>query len=154
MCFDDTHGVRGVMLLVFLTYVCLRLNREFYAHEPLFWLKLIVVGIWGASSFFPTITIIKRVAKQRKTGVYPPLSEKLAARLIQVINAEILAIAAVPLVATLMSRGVLYGGDDFPWQVGAALLVVTFGGATFKYAKEAVAWTEDDEVRAIEEEGA
>jgi hypothetical protein len=72
--------------------------------------------------------------------------------MIQVINAELLAIASIPLMATLMSRGVLYGGGDFPWQVGTGLVVLTFGGAGYKYAKEALTWSEeDDDIVVVEE---
>lgn len=147
---DALYGIAGLILAVSGYYRATEYGKgwEFYAHEPLFWLKLVLVGIWGASSFFPTITILKRVTEQRETGEYPPLSQKLSDRMIQVINAELLAIGAIPLVATLMSRGVL--GDDFPWQVGAGLVVLTFGGFGYKYAKEALTWSEEEEEVAAE----
>jgi len=151
---DALYGIAGLALAVTGYYRAVEYGKgwEFYSHEPLFWVKLVLVGIWGASSFFPTITILKRVVEQRETGAYPPFSEKLAARMNQVINAELLALGAIPLTATLMSRGVLYGGGDFPWQLGAGLVVLTFGGFGFKYVKEALTWSEDEEVLIIEEE--
>ena len=33
---------------------------EFYAHEPVFWVKLTLVAVAGAASFFPTTIIIQR----------------------------------------------------------------------------------------------
>jgi uncharacterized membrane protein len=151
---DALYGIAGLALAVSGYYRTVDYGKgwEFYAHEPLFWAKLVLVGIWGASSLFPTVTILKRVSVQRETGEYPPFSEKLAARMIQVINAELLAIASIPLMATLMSRGVLYGGGEFPWQVGAGLVVLTFGGAGFKYVKEALTWSEDEEDAVVPEE--
>jgi uncharacterized membrane protein len=142
---DALYGIAGLVLSVSGYYRVVEYGKgwEFYSHEPIFWIKMALVGIWGASSFFPTLIILKRVLEQRETGTYPTMSEKLANRMIQVMNAELLAIAAVPLTATLMSRGVLYSGD-FPWQAGAALFALCFGGFGFKYAKEALTWTEDD----------
>lgn len=147
---DALYGIAGLALAVSGYYRTVEYGKgwEFYAHEPLFWLKLALVGIWGASSFFPTIIILQRVLEQRETGEYPRMSEKLADRLTTVINAELLAIASVPLVATFMSRGVLYLGDDFPWQAGAGFVVVTFGGFAFKYVKEALTWSDDDDESA------
>lgn len=151
---DALYGIAGLALFVSGYYRAVDYGKgwEFYAHEPLFWAKLVLVGIWGASSFFPTVTILKRVAVHRETGDYPPFSQKLADRMIQVINAELLAIASIPLVATLMSRGFLYGNGEFPWQIGAGLVVLTFGGAGFKYAKEALTWSEEEDDVAVVEE--
>jgi uncharacterized membrane protein len=144
---DALYGIAGLVLAVSGYYRTVEYGKgwEFYSHEPIFWIKMALVGIWGASSFFPTIIILKRVFEQRETGSYPAMSEKLANRMTQVMNAELLAIAAVPFSATLMSRGVLYSAD-FSWQAGAALAALCFGGFGFKYAKEALTWTEDDEV--------
>lgn len=149
---DALYGVSGLALAVTGYYRAVEYGKgwEFYAHEPLFWAKLVLVGIAGASSFFPTLIILQRVLEQRNIGVYPPLSESLAARMIQVINAELLAIGSIPLVATLMSRGVLYGSGEFPWQVGAGLFVTTFGGFGYKYVKEALSWKENEELSAEE----
>jgi uncharacterized membrane protein len=146
---DALYGISGLVLTVSGYYRVVEYGKgwEFYSHEPFFWIKMALVGIWGASSFFPTIIILKRVLEQRQTGTYPSMSEKLANRMTQVINAELLAIAAVPLTATLMSRGVLYNNNsgDFSWQAGAVLFALCFGGFGFKYAKEALTWTEDDD---------
>lgn len=148
---DALYGIAGLTLFISGYYRVVEYGKgwEFYAHEPLFWLKLVLVGVWGASSFFPTITIVKRVVEQRETGNYPPLSQKLADRMISIINAELLAIASIPLLATTMSRGVLYFDGQFPWQVGAGLVTLTFGGFGFKYAKEALTWSEDEDMPAV-----
>lgn len=78
----------------------------------------------------------------------PPLSPKLAARVTQIINAEISAILTIPFLATLMARGVWYW-QDFYWQVGLALAIAATGGSFFYYGRQALAWTEDDEAVAI-----
>lgn len=79
------------------------------------------------------------------------MSDKLANRLKQVMNAEISAMLSIPLLATFMSRGVLYS-DDFPWPAGIVLAVLTTGGASFLYGKQALTWTEDDVGTSSQEE--
>ena len=65
---------------------------DFYAHEPIFWFKLLLYAILGASSLFPTIKIIQRAlhAKNFKDGKRPdaplPMSDKLANRMTKIVN--------------------------------------------------------------------
>lgn len=145
---DAVYGGAG-LLVVYTGY--LRVTEygkgwEFYAHSPLFWAKMTLVAIMGAASFFPTTKIIQRSVGLRSADVASrpgPMSEKLAARLTSVINAEILAVASIPLAASLMARGVGYA-DWLPWQAGAAPAVLALGGLGFKYVKEAVDWQEEE----------
>lgn len=65
------------------------------------------------------------------------MDEKLSKHMLQINNAELVAIAFIPLTATFMARGVGYN-DAFPWQVEAALSVMIFFGLSFKYIKEAL----------------
>ena len=122
---------------------------DFYSHEPLFWLKIAFVGVFGASSFFNTVVIIQRAVAKRN-GNFTPMGEKLANRMIRICNAELTAIAIIPLTATFMARGVGYS-NDIPWQAEAALAALVFGGLSFKYIKEAVTF-EDNPVLASSEE--
>jgi len=145
---DTALGVWG-FLLAYTGYV--RVTEygkgwEFYSHEPLFWLKITFVGIFGASSFFNTVKVVQRsVAKRNNGGVTAaPMSEKLASRMVQICNAELVALLCIPLTASLMARGVLYA-DDIPWQAGAAVSASVFAGLSYKYVKEALTWTEDDD---------
>ena len=80
-------------------------------------MKLTLLAIAGAASFFPTTIIVQRAVEQRKLGDAPiaPMSEKLAARMTSILNAELLAFLSIPLAATLMSRGVGYA-EWLPWQ--------------------------------------
>ena len=73
--------------------------------------------IFGCASLFPTIIIIQRSISLSNGEPLAPMSEKLAKRLTQVINGELLALASIPLAATLMARGVGYA-DGLPWQAG------------------------------------
>ena len=144
---DALYGVAGLLVVSSGYFRVTQYGKgwEFYAHEPIFWVKLLLVAVAGAASFFPTIKIIQRSVAQRNAGDVPiaPMSEKLAARMTSIINAELLAIASIPLAATLMSRGVGYA-EWLPWQAGAAPATLALGGLGFKYVKEALDWTEDE----------
>lgn len=142
---DIMTGVAGVGLLASGYYRATQYGKgwDFYSHEPLFWLKMTFLGIFGGLSLFPTITIIKRSVAIQLGKDLDPMSEKLAKRLTSVLNAEISALLFIPLTATLMSRGVGYI-DGFPTQVaGPAFFGVVTAGTVFKYAKDALTWSED-----------
>jgi putative membrane protein len=149
---DALWGVSALTLAVSGYYRTVEYGKgwEFYAHEPLFWVKLVLAAVMAAASFFPTTIIIKRALEQQsKEGTtIAPLSEALAARMTTLVNAQLLAMASIPLAATLMSRGVLYA-EGFPWQAGAGLTVLTLGGLGFKYAKEALEWNDDDDESVV-----
>lgn len=150
---DILTGVSGVTLLISGFYRAIDYGKgwDFYSHEPLFWLKMTFLGIFGGLSLFPTITIIKRSVKIQLEGSIEPMSEKLADRLKSIMNAELSALAFIPLTATLMSRGVGYV-DDFPTQlVGPGFFGVVTAGAVFKYVKDAFTWEEDEVLVAKEE---
>ena len=92
---DAVYGAAGLLVVVtgYLRATQYGKGWEFYAHEPVFWVKLTLVAVAGAASFFPTIKIIQRSVEQRQKGDEPiaPMSEKLAARMTSIINAEILS---------------------------------------------------------------
>lgn len=141
---DIGTGVWGA-LIAYTGYA--RVSAEkgfaFYSHEPVFWLKICFVGIFGAASFFNTTKIIQRSVSRRQSDGddFVPMDEALAARMIQICNAELVALATIPLTATFMARGVLYS-DSIPWQVEAGLAALVFGGLSYKYITEAVTWEE------------
>ena len=110
---------------------------DFYAHEPIFWLKIALVGVYWASTLFNATTLVKRGNARRNNGAVPPMDEKLSKRMLQINNAGLVAISFIPLTATFMARGVGYN-DAFPWQVEAALSVMIFFGLSFKYIREAL----------------
>lgn len=136
---DTLLGVWGLLLTYsgYLRVVQYEKGWDFYQHEPVFWIKIFFVSVYGASSFFNTTKIIQRSVAKRAGGTVPPMSEALAARMNQLLNAEITALLLIPLTAALMARGVGYN-NDFPWPVGAAPSVLALLGLGFKYIKEAL----------------
>mmetsp|Transcript_16443 Transcript_16443/g.33689 ORF Transcript_16443/g.33689 Transcript_16443/m.33689 type:complete len:297 (-) Transcript_16443:129-1019(-) len=150
---DIMTGVSGTALLVSGYYRATAYGKgwDFYSHEPIFWLKMTSLGIFGALSLFPTITIIQRSVKIQQEGSIEPMSEELAKRMTSILNAELSALALIPLTATLMSRGVGYV-DGFPTQIaGPALFGVVTAGAVYKYVKDALAWDEGAYITASKE---
>merc|ERR1712071_697600 len=134
---DIVYGGFGALLVYtgYLRATAFEKGWEFYSHEPIFWLKITLVAIYSAVSFFNTTKIIQR-SVARRNGDVEPMGEALAGRMKQICNAQLLMIGSIPITATLMARGVGYN-NDFPWQIEAGLAFTVFAGFSFKYIKEA-----------------
>jgi len=148
---DAIYGLAALLLVTTGYYRAVHIpwgkGWDFYSHQPLFWIKMMGLGVLGSASLFPTITVIRQtIPVVQGTKDYQPLSDKLITRLTSVINAELLAVASIPLAATTMARGVggVYNGE---WPVEVVGPVVV-GGVTvalgYKYVKEALTWSEQN----------
>ena len=105
-----TDVVYGIAALALLGSGILRVlyfgqGSEFYTENPLFWWKVGVYLAVGGLSLYPTITYILWAIPLRK-GELPQVSEALAKRLAWLLNIELVGFATIPLMATLMARGV------------------------------------------------
>jgi putative membrane protein len=105
-----TDVVYGLAALALLGSGILRVlhfgqGNAFYTENPLFWLKVGLYLTVGGLSLYPTVTYILWAIPLRK-GELPQVSEALASRLRWVLNIELAGFAAIPLLATLMARGV------------------------------------------------
>ena len=140
---DIVYGLSGLLILVSGYFRATQYAKgwEFYAHEPLFWVKMSLLAVVGSASYFPTIKIIQRGAAKRDGGDVPPLSPALIKRMTSIVNAELLGVLSIPFVATLMARGVFYV-DGFPWVVGALPVVGCAGFFGYRYATEALDWAD------------
>ena len=145
---DLVYGLAATLVLVSGYYRVTEFGKgwDFYQHEPIFWVKMLLFTVMGASSLLPTIKIVQRAIAinnaENGKGEFPaPMSEKLAKRLTTVVNGELLAVASIPLAAALMSRGVLYA-EWLPWQAGAGAVGLGVFGLGFKYTREALTWQE------------
>ena len=151
---DIAYGISGLTLVISGYYRTVSYGKgfDFYAHEPVFWLKIALVGVLSALSFFPTTKIIQRsiVARNNNNnndssehGEYPEMSPALASRMQSVLNAELTALVSIPLSATIMSRGIGYN-DSIPWPAEAAGAALLFAGLGYKYVKEALDFKEEE----------
>jgi putative membrane protein len=140
---DSVYGVAGVLVLYtgYLRVTEYGKGWEYYAHEPIFWVKMGLFAVMGSSSLFCTTKIVQ-MAIAKTNGETPAVSEKLANRMQKIITGELLAIGSIPLAAALMARGVGYS-ENMPWQAGAAPVALVSLGLSIKYLKEAFQWSEE-----------
>jgi putative membrane protein len=109
---DVVYGMAALALLVsgILRVMYFGQGGSFYTENPLFWWKVGIYLAVGGLSLYPTITYILWAIPLRK-GELPQVSEALAKRLAWILNIELVGFALIPLLATLMARGVgLPGG--------------------------------------------
>jgi putative membrane protein len=112
---DVVYGMAALALLVsgILRVMYFGQGGSFYTENPLFWWKVgLYLGV-GGLSLYPTVTYILWAIPLRK-GELPQVSEALAKRLAWILNIELVGFALIPLLATLMARGV-----GLPGSLGA-----------------------------------
>jgi putative membrane protein len=104
---DVVYGIAALAVVLSGILRVLRFGRgvEFYTQNPLFWLKVGIFVAVGVVSLYPTFIYILWANPLRK-GELPQVSEALATRLRWFVSIELLAFAAIPLLASLMARGV------------------------------------------------
>ena len=104
---DIIYGIAGITLLVSGIYRVIKFGQgtEFYIQNPVFWTKMIVFGLVGSLSLYPTITYVLWAIPISK-GQLPIVSENLASRLKTIINIELVGFGSIPFIASLMARGI------------------------------------------------
>jgi len=104
---DVVYGLAalGVLITGIMRVLYFGQGSPFYTENPLFWWKVGTYLAVGGLSLYPTITYILWAIPLRK-GELPQVSESLATRLKWILNIEILGFALIPLLASLMARGV------------------------------------------------
>ena len=108
---DVVYGIAALALLLSGIARVLHYGQgsDFYTENPLFWWKVgLYLGV-GGLSLYPTVTYILWALPLRR-GELPQVSEALAQRLRWILNIELAGFAAIPLMATLMARGVGLSG--------------------------------------------
>jgi len=125
----------------------------FYSHEPTFWLKMELFSVLNAFAFFPTIRIAKQATriKNAAEGVkVPKMSRELIGKMSSTYNRMFIPFVFTLPVAALIANGIPYI-ETFPWQAGAAPVVLTVGGLGFKNVKDALDWN-DEAIKQKEDE--
>ena len=107
---DVVYGIAALLLLGsgVLRVLYFGQGSQFYTTNPLFWWKVGVFLTVGALSLYPTITYILWAIPLSK-GQLPSVSKGLVQRLGWAVNIELVGFASIPLMATLMARGVGLG---------------------------------------------
>ena len=149
---DSVYGIAGVLVLYtgYLRVTQYGKGWEYYAHEPIFWVKMGLFAVMGSSSLFCTTKIVQMAVKKTNGEENATvLGEKLSARMQKIINGELLAIGSIPLAAARMARGVAYA-ENMPWQAGAAPVALVSLGLSVKYVKEALTWTDEPVKEKVE----
>jgi putative membrane protein len=142
---DGIYGLSAFSLLIsgYFRVTQYAKGFDFYKNEPIFWLKMASIAVLGGLSFYPAIIFFRRDQARRNGMTLSPLSDAIVDRITTILNAEILAVASIPFMATLMARGVWYV-NDFPWAIGVILYALSLGGAGYKYGKGAFDMMEEE----------
>lgn len=93
-------GVIGVLAAGFTLWFWIGKPAAFYSDNPLFLTKLGLFGLMGVLSIYPSIFF----ARQRKGD--PAERVTLPAAIVWLVRAELLCLFSMPLLATLMARGI------------------------------------------------
>ena len=104
---DIVYGLAGIALLVSGIYRVIKFGQgsDFYTHNPIFWSKIIIFGLVGSLSLYPTVTYVLWAIPLSK-GELPEVTTNLVARLKLIINIELIGFSLIPFFATLMARGI------------------------------------------------
>ena len=104
---DIIYGLAGLMLIVtgILRVRYFGQGAEFYTENPLFWFKVASYVAVGVLSLYPTFTYILWAIPISKNNL-PSLTSELVSRFRVIINIELAGFLLIPLMATLMARGI------------------------------------------------
>ena len=104
---DILYGLAGIALLVSGIYRVIKFGQgsEFYTQNPIFWSKIVIFGLVGSLSLYPTITYVLWAIPLSR-GELPTVTVNLVSRLRLIINIELVGFASIPFLATLMARGI------------------------------------------------
>ena len=105
-------GIYGTAATALLATGVLRLlyfgkGTEFYTQNPVFWAKVILFFAVASISLYPTISYLLWIGKLRQN--IPPKLTPLRTNLIHwIINIELVGFSTIPLLASMMARGIGY----------------------------------------------
>ena len=104
---DLVYGFAGIILLGsgILRVKYFGQGGDFYSHNPIFWIKVVIFIFVGLISLYPTVTYVLWSIPLLK-GKLPIVTDKLISRLQRLINIELIGFALIPLFAAFMARGI------------------------------------------------
>ena len=106
---DVIYGLAGIALVVsgILRVKYFGQGGDFYTSNPVFWIKISLFILVGLLSLYPTITYVLWSIPLSK-GELPVLNDMKVSRFKFIINIELFGFALIPLLATLMARGITF----------------------------------------------
>ena len=83
---DSLYGIAGVFLLGSGIARAKYFGKgwEFYAHSPIFWVKMGLFAVAGASSLLVTTKVVQAAIAENKSGEVPEFGEALAERMTKI----------------------------------------------------------------------
>lgn len=107
---DGVYGLAATLVLVtgILRVLFFGKGTDYYLHQPVFWAKVAVFGVVSLLSVVPTVSFIRWIAPLRAQRP-PTLSQPQVSRLQLLIRLELMGVAVIPLLASMMARHI--GGD-------------------------------------------
>jgi putative membrane protein len=81
-------------------------GSEWYLHLPLFWIKMALFGLVWALEMFPMITLVRWRIRSKDPGFQPP--RETAKKMAVLSQLELALVMLIPVVASLMARGIWY----------------------------------------------
>lgn len=104
---DAVYGISATVVLVtgILRVLYFGKGADYYLSNPVFYVKVAIFFVIGSFSLYPTVSFIGWV-KGLLNGEAPRLESLKLNRLIWLIRAEIVGFTLIPLLATIMARGI------------------------------------------------
>lgn len=104
---DAVYGISATVVLVtgILRVIYFGKGADYYLSNPVFYTKVAIFLVVGSLSLYPTVSFIGWV-KGLLNGEIPKLELLKLNRLIWLIRAEIVGFTLIPLLATIMARGI------------------------------------------------
>ena len=104
---DVIYGIAGIVLLTSGIFRVIKYGQgsDFYTHNPVFWIKIIIFALVGSLSLYPTFNYIYWAIPISK-GNLPDVNSDLISRLKSIVSIELIGFSLIPLFATFMARGI------------------------------------------------
>ncbi|MFZ4729103.1 MAG: DUF2214 family protein [Pseudanabaena sp.] len=107
---DTIYGIAGITVLVtgILRYLYFEKGADYYSHQPVFWMKISVFIAVGLLSLYPTVSFLMWI-KNLRAEKPPEVSPEKVKTLRTIIHIELFGFSLIPLLASMMARGITLG---------------------------------------------
>jgi|JFJP01.1.fsa_nt_gi putative membrane protein len=104
---DSVYGLAGITILVtgILRFLYFEKGADYYNHQPVFWMKMSVFIVVGLLSLYPTFSFLMWI-KELRAEKPPAVSPEKIKTLKTIIHVELFGFSLIPLLASMMSRGI------------------------------------------------